>query len=205
MGYFVRERREITRVKISGDTIHNSRSGDSYSDPVERAAMAYSATAELNLPVREVLRRFKDGPQTGVFTDGSAQPNPGPGGWGMVYVIDGKIIDQQYGHDPQTTNNRMELSGLIAGMKSLPKDAAVQMFTDSELCVNTVTKWAAGWERNGWKRKAGPIANLELVKELYSLAREHPGVKLTWIKAHNGWLWNEYADALSTAWAREEL
>ena len=123
----------------------------------------------------------------------------------MVYVIDGKIIAEQHGHEPHTTNNRMELTGLIMGMKSLPCDAEVQMFTDSELCVNIVTKWAAGWAKNGWKRKAGPIANLELVQELYALAQTHPRVKLTWIKAHNGWLWNEYADALSTAWAREEV
>jgi len=121
----------------------------------------------------------------------------------MVHVVDGKIIAEAHGKAPHTTNNRMELSGLIAALKSLPVDAKIEVFTDSELCVNTVTKWAASWERNGWRRKSGAIANLELVQELYALARARPGVQLKWIKAHNGWLWNEYADALSTAWARE--
>ncbi len=151
----------------------------------------------------EVLDSFFDGPDTGVFTDGGSQPNPGPGGWGAVWVESGEIIKQLHGQSPQTTNNIMELTALIEAYKVLPEDAEITVYSDSDLCVKTINEWAAGWEKRGWKRKTGPIKNLELVQELYALANAHPKVKLQWIKAHNGYRWNEYADSLSTAWTRE--
>jgi ribonuclease HI len=77
------------------------------------------------------------------------------------------------------------------------------IFTDSELCVNTITKWAKAWEARGWRKKDGEIKNLELVQELYRLYHGHPGLELRWIKAHNGARWNEYADSLATAYRRE--
>ena len=153
----------------------------------------------------EVLSSYSAGPQTGVFTDGGAQPNPGPGGWGYVHVLEGNVVSFKHGHSPETTNNRMELTALIEAYTALPPDANIEIFSDSELCVKTVNEWAASWEKRGWKRSSGPIANLELVQRLYALHKEHPGVKLKWIKAHNGWLWNEYADSLSTAWTRSQL
>jgi ribonuclease HI len=122
-----------------------------------------------------------------------------------VYVINGEIIRQEHGHAAQTTNNRMELTALINAFKSLPDDAQIHVHSDSQLCVKTINEWAANWERRGWKRAAGPIANLDLVQQLYALHLQKPGVKLSWIKAHNGWLWNEYADSLSTAWTRQEV
>ena len=100
---------------------------------------------------------------------------------------------------------RMELTALIEAYKSLPEDAVITVHSDSNLCVQTINQWAAAWERNGWRRKTGPIKNLELVQELYSLARSHPGVTLKWVRAHNGDRWNEYADSLATAWSRNEL
>ena len=63
--------------------------------------------------------------------------------------------------------------------------------------MQTVNEWAAGWEKRGWRRKTGPIANLELVKELYALKKQRPKVTIRWIKAHDGSRWNEYADALA--------
>lgn len=158
--------------------------------------------AELDLTPDEVLQRYKEGPQTGVFTDGGARPNPGPGGWGVVYVRDGKIIEKKHGHERETTNNRMELMALIQAYKILSKQDRIEVFSDSELCVNTLNQWAANWEKNGWRRKTGPIKNLELVQELYALKKERPSVTLRWIEAHNGWLWNEYADALASEWTR---
>jgi len=71
--------------------------------------------------------------------------------------------------------------------------------------VNTLTQWAAGWERNGWRRRDGEVKNLELVREAYALFKERPHVRIRWIKAHDGSLWNEYADALATAYLRDEL
>ena len=154
------------------------------------------------LSPEEVLLRYHSGPKTGVFTDGSCEGNPGPGGWGFVWVEDDRIVAEESGADPATTNNRMELSALIAAYRALPEDCAIKMYSDSQLCVKTVNEWAEGWERRGWRRKTGPIANLPLVKELYALARRHPGVDLCWIKAHDGSRWNEYADALANAYMR---
>jgi ribonuclease HI len=155
------------------------------------------------LTPEEVLRRHTSGPKSGVFTDGSCDVNPGPGGWGFVWVEEDRVIAERCGTAPATTNNRMELQALIEAFKTLPRDAKVTVYSDSQLCVKTVTEWAAGWEKRGWKRKTGPIANLELVQELYALARAHPAVKLQWIRAHDGSKWNEYADALATTYLRE--
>ena len=105
-----------------------------------------------NLTPSEVLDRFESGPQTGVFTDGCCEPNPGPGGWGAVKVIDGKVVAERHGHEEDTTNNRMELKALVEGFKMLAGDEAMPVFSDSELCVDTITKWAPDWARNGWRR-----------------------------------------------------
>ncbi len=158
-----------------------------------------------NLTLAEVLARFEGGPETGIFTDGSARPNPGPGGWGLVRVAEDKILAQAHGSSEFTTNNRMELTALIEAFKMLSPDDEETVYSDSELCVNILTKWAPSWERQGWKRKTGPIENLDLVQEAYALFRQRPKVKLSWIKAHNGWRWNEYANSLAGAWARKEL
>ena len=103
----------------------------------------------------EVLARYKDGPTTGVFTDGACEGNPGPGGWGYAWVEEGRLVREESGGSPQTTNNRMELTALIHAYRALPRDAEITVFSDSELCVKTVNEWAAGWERRGWTRKAG--------------------------------------------------
>ncbi len=99
----------------------------------------------------------------------------------------------------------MELTGLIEAYKTLQNDYEITIYTDSNLCVQTVNLWAAAWAQNGWRRKTGTIANIELVRELYELAQAHPRVRLECIKAHNGWLWNEYADSLSAGWTRDEI
>jgi ribonuclease HI len=152
------------------------------------------------LTPQEVLARFEGGPRSGVFTDGSCEGNPGPGGWGMVWVEDDAIVAERSGVDASTTNNRMELRALIEAYELLPEDAEIVVYSDSQLCVKTVNEWAEGWRKRGWKRKSGPIANLELVKRLYALAQAHPRVQLRWIKAHDGSRWNEYADALASAY-----
>lgn len=157
------------------------------------------------MTLEEVLSSYSEGPQTGVFTDGGCQPNPGPGGWGYVHVVEGQIIQQEHGHESDTTNNRMELTALIKAFSALSSNTPLTIHSDSQLCVRTINEWAPNWERKGWRRSTGPIANLDLVQELYALHKEKPNISLQWIKAHNGWLWNEYADALSTAWTRSIL
>jgi ribonuclease HI len=160
---------------------------------------------EENLTLAEVLERYTGGPDTGVFTDGSANPNPGPGGWGAVYVVEGEVVAQDHGAEAHTTNNRMELTALIRGAALVPEGAPTRVHTDSRLAVDTITTWAAGWEARGWKRKTGPVENLDLVREAYELYSSRPELELVWIKAHAGNRWNEYADSLSTAYSRDEL
>jgi ribonuclease HI len=143
---------------------------------------------------------FSDGPTSGVFTDGSSVPNPGPGGWGAVYVIDNEIVDSLSGTDPDTTNNRMELTAVIAALELIPQGTPATIYTDSRLVVQTLTEWAAGWEKRGWKRKSGPVENLDLVKRAYYAIVERPEVSIEWIAAHSGYRWNEYADALASSW-----
>jgi ribonuclease HI len=165
-----------------------------------------SVSKNRDLTLAEVLSTFRDGPQTGVFTDGASEGNPGPGGWGAVLVVDGQVVAQDHGSDPHTTNNRMELKAMIAGLEMIPSDTPIDVYTDSQLIVNILTKWAEGWEAKGWKKKSpGPIANLELVQQAYQLTKAKPNATIRWIKAHSGNRWNEYADALATAYRRETL
>jgi ribonuclease HI len=163
------------------------------------------SSREEGLTCAQALAKYDGGPKDGVFTDGSSIPNPGPGGWGVVWVADGEIVSQNHGHEADTTNNRMELQALIEAFKLLPEDAEVTIHTDSRLCVDTITKWAPNWERKGWTKKGGEIKNLERVKKLLALFRAHPKCRLEWIAAHTGHRWNEYADCLAGAWMREEL
>jgi len=86
--------------------------------------MGYRSANEFLTP-EEVLRRYTGGPKAGVFTDGSCEGNPGPGGWGVVWV-----------------NNRMELAALIAAYQMLPEDSRITVYSDSQLCVKTVNEWA---------------------------------------------------------------
>ncbi|MBN2496827.1 MAG: ribonuclease HI [Deltaproteobacteria bacterium] len=178
-----------------------SRTGSSKPNPQRKKKRA----APGNLTLAQVLLRYTDGPKTGIFTDGSAQPNPGPGGWGVVYVQDDRVVRQKHGQAEQTTNNRMELTALIEGYQLAPEGTELDCWTDSELCFKTMTEWAPGWKQRGWRRKAGEIKNLDLVKQLYALVLARPEIRLRWIAAHSGKRWNEYADSLSTAWARDEL
>ena len=182
---------------------HGTSNGPSKRSGNKREGRGSAGPREENLTVAEVLARYDGGPDTGVFTDGSADPNPGPGGWGAVYVVDGEVVDEAWGHEPSTTNNRMELTALIAGYDLVPPGVATTVYTDSRLAVDTITKWAAGWERRGWRRKSGPVENVDLVKALYERATARPEIRLEWIRAHAGARWNEYADALSTAYRRE--
>lgn len=138
-----------------------------------------------------------ESPTDGVFTDGSAVPNPGPGGWGAVWVRDDEVVAQASGRDPDTTNNRMELTALIEGARLVPEGTPATLWSDSNLAVKTVNEWAAGWKRRGWKRRTGPVENLDLVRELYELISSRPELEVRWIKAHVGHRWNEYADRLA--------
>ena len=168
-------------------------------------AQGASSSRELDLTVSQVLKKYRDGPSTGLFTDGACSRNPGPGGWGVVYVRDGEIIDQRHGSEPATTNNRMELVALIESFKLVTAGDSLNLYSDSRILVDTITKWAHECKARGWTRKKGEVSNLALVKEAYALAAQHPNVRIQWIRAHDGSLWNEYADSLATAFRRDTL
>ena len=124
------------------------------------------------------------------FTDGSASPNPGPGGYAVIDLEAKAPV--ALGKEANSTNIRMEAMALIAAYKiAKPGD---KIMTDSEFWVNVVTKWAAGWKANGWTKKSGPIKNLELVQELYELYLKNPDVILEWTRGHVGTEGNELAD-----------
>ena len=152
-----------------------------------------------------VLERYRSGPASGVFTDGSCSGNPGPGGWGAVRARDGRVVAEEHGYDPATTNNRMEFEAMIAGLAMIGTSEAETVYSDSRLVVQTINEWAAGWARRGWKRRTGPVKNLDLVQRAYALAQERPRVRIEWIAAHDGARWNEYADALATAYMRDAV
>ena len=94
---------------------------------------------------------------------------------------------------------------MAEGLSMIGPDETVDVYTDSRLVVQTLTQWAAGWERRGWKRATGEVQNLELVQRAYSLAKAHPHARIQWIRSHDGSKWNEYADALATAYLRQTL
>lgn len=123
------------------------------------------------------------------YTDGSASPNPGPGGFAVIKDLKPHILGSE---DGETTNIRMEGKALIAAMQ----DAAGQpctIYTDSEFWINVITKWAPGWAAKGWKKKGGEIKNLDIVQEAYAL-HQTSQARLVWVRGHEGDEGNELAD-----------
>lgn len=123
------------------------------------------------------------------YTDGSASPNPGPGGFAVIKNKQPHILGSEPG---DTTNIRMEGMALVAAMKDSDGEHA-EIFTDSEFWINVITKWAPGWKAKGWKKKGGEIKNLDIVKEAYEL-HQNANVTLVWVRGHEGDEGNEMAD-----------
>jgi len=123
------------------------------------------------------------------YTDGSASPNPGPGGFSVIKNGVPHILGSE---DGDTTNIRMEGMAIIAALKDADGEHA-EIYTDSEFWINVITKWAPGWEAKGWKKKGGEIKNIELVKEALALHKVSKAV-LVWVRGHEGDEGNEMAD-----------
>lgn len=140
-----------------------------------------------------------------VYTDGAARGNPdGPGGYGTVleYVdtkgqLHTKEISQGY---KKTTNNRMELMAVIAGLEALNRPCDVEIYSDSQYVVNAFNQhWIEGWIKKGWKRgKNEPVKNVDLWKRLLEVKGKHQ-VKFIWVKGHDGHPQNERCDMLATS------
>ena len=133
-----------------------------------------------------------------IYTDGACSGNPGPGGWGVLLVY-GNVEKVLSGAEADTTNNRMELRAAIEGLEALKRPCRVTVHTDSQYVKNGITRWLAGWKRNGW-RTAGkaPVKNIDLWQRLDAAPEPHD-IEWTWVKGHSGNVGNERADALARA------
>ncbi len=134
-----------------------------------------------------------------IFTDGACSGNPGPGGWGCILRY-GNAEKELSGGEGDTTNNRMELTAAIEGLKALKEKCEVTLYTDSQYVANGINKgWARSWQKNGWiKSDKKPALNRELWEELLSLIDRHE-VSVVWVKGHNGHPENERCDRLAVA------
>jgi ribonuclease HI len=131
-----------------------------------------------------------------IYTDGACSGNPGPGGWGVVLRWNG-TVKELHGSDPQTTNNRMELTAAIQALEALNRPSRVRLHTDSKYLLDGITKWIAGWQRNGWRTAAKqPVKNEDLWRRLVRAMDGHEIIWL-WVKGHAGDEGNERADALA--------
>ena len=128
-----------------------------------------------------------------LWTDGSANPNPGPGGFAVILEQeDGSGKPVILGREAESSNIRMEGLAIIAAIRGA-KGRQVEIHTDSEFWINVITKWMNQWAENGWKKKRGEIKNLDIVKQLYELYGPEQ-VKLAWVRGHVGTELNEMAD-----------
>jgi ribonuclease HI len=131
-----------------------------------------------------------------IFTDGACRGNPGPGGWGAL-LRSGQHEKELFGGEPDTTNNRMELTAVIRALEALTRPVKVRVHTDSTYVHQGISSWIHGWKRNGWKTKAKePVKNADLWQALDAAAARHE-VEWLWVKGHAGHPENERADALA--------
>ncbi len=132
-----------------------------------------------------------------IYSDGACSGNPGPGGWGAILRCDGKEKELS-GGEAHTTNNRMELTGVIQALSALKFPCKVTVTTDSKYIVDGITKgWAKGWRKRGWKKSDGkPALNPDLWGRLLELLEVHE-VEFSWIKGHAGHAENERCDRLA--------
>ena len=134
-----------------------------------------------------------------IYTDGACSGNPGAGGWGTILSYNGREKELS-GGEAQTTNNRMELTAVIEGLRVLKEPCRVRIVTDSQYVVNGIEKgWAKSWKANGWRKKdKKPALNPDLWDALLNLLDKHE-VRFEWIRGHAGHPQNERCDAMAVA------
>lgn len=131
-----------------------------------------------------------------IYTDGGCRGNPGPGGWGAVLLF-GDHRKELLGAEADTTNNRMELTAAIEGLKAMKRPVEADLYTDSQYVRQGITQWIHGWKKNGWKTSnKQPVKNKDLWMALDELMSQHK-VTWHWVKGHAGDPNNERADALA--------
>ena len=136
-----------------------------------------------------------------ISTDGACRGNPGRGGWGAILVYEGHEKELS-GGEPQTTNNRMELTAAIVALEALREPCEVTLYSDSKYMIDSITKgWAVSWRARGWKKgDKSPALNPDLWEKLLNLLEKHK-VDFIWVRGHNGHAYNERCDALATNFA----
>lgn len=132
-----------------------------------------------------------------IYTDGACSGNPGPGGWGAILEHKGRRKELS-GGERDTTNNRMELTGVISALNALTEPCEVELFTDSQYISKAINeRWLASWKAKNWKRKDGELKNADLWQELDRLLQTHR-VSFHWVKGHAENEFNNRCDELAT-------
>lgn len=133
-----------------------------------------------------------------IYTDGACKGNPGAGGWAAILEFEGKE-KELCGGEKNTTNNRMELTAAIEGLKALKTECIVDLYSDSQYLVNAINKgWLEGWKKNGWRKAdKSAVLNDDLWKQLDELLSRHE-VTFIWVRGHDGHAYNERCDVLAS-------
>jgi ribonuclease HI len=134
-------------------------------------------------------------PEVTIYTDGACDPNPGPGGW-AVLLLYGNHEKVLTGSEPQTTNNRMELTAAVQAFKALKRSCRVDFFTDSEYLKRGITEWLPIWRKRNWRRRGGALANVDLWQELDGAIGQNE-IRWHWVRGHAGNVANERVDRLA--------
>ena len=132
-----------------------------------------------------------------IYTDGACSGNPGPGGWGAILMY-GDYKKELSGGEAQTTNNRMELTGVISALEALKQPCIVELYSDSKYVIDALSKgWAKGWRKRGWvKSDKKPALNSDLWEKLLDLTEEHE-MRYHWVKGHADNPFNNRCDELA--------
>ena len=137
-----------------------------------------------------------------LYSDGSSLGNPGPGGWGTILEFNG-IKKELSGGDYITTNNKMELQGVIEGLKALKEPCEVKIISDSKYVVQGINEWLSGWIKNNWKTATKqPVKNKELWQEYVEVSKPHK-ISAIWVKGHAGHKENERCDIIARTNAKK--
>ncbi|HIG79480.1 MAG TPA: ribonuclease HI [Cycloclasticus sp.] len=131
-----------------------------------------------------------------IYTDGACRGNPGIGGWGASLNYNGKR-KEIYGGEPETTNNRMEMTAVIEALKALKEPSYLTINSDSKYVLNGINEWLPNWKKRNWKTASRkPVKNVDLWQALDALTQAHT-IEWVWVKGHSGNLGNDRADELA--------